>query len=471
MSIRLFDNDVKENDFDLIIREWKKDWETLECVREKDPFKRFGITIFENGAEYKANYQVAPVKKRLKSDSYVRDYMYLTSYCRFESDFSNPITVSIKPSFEFIRCEVEPFCPFEVDGGVVRLTVSGPTALVVTFDGNRFENLFLSAEAVSYAPDLTAENVIFFKKGVHNAGTIEVGGGQTLYLEGGAYVYGNVVCHGDNVTVCGKGTICGAKLNHDEKKPREHLLSASGCKDLTISGIMLVDSPVWTLKLYDCHNVVVDGIREICCNENSDGIDVCVSSEVEIKNAFLRNWDDNISVKCRKEDGTDSRCENVTVKDSILWADKAHNMIVGPEGTYTAETLFKNIVFTDIKVLNSAELMFPQGCMCILCADNSEIEDVVFKNIEVYHLQSGRLVNILYTDWFANCLGKRINNVTFENIRCFDSEPMLSRICGEDDTRRVTGIKFKNYRVNGKVQSNSDNTVFTNEFAKVSFDD
>ena len=470
MSIKLFDNKIREKEFTLDITEWTDDWHMVDSRSPDDEvFERYKIKISENGKDYFANCQVAPVKKRLKSDSYVRDYVNLMSYCRFETDFLHPITVCVYPSFKFTRCEIEPYCTNKIGDGFVKITITKPTALVITFDGNRFENLLLSAEEYCEEPDTNDKNIIYFGKGVHDVGEIVVSDGQTLYLEGGAYIYGNIVCQGNDITVCGKGTLCGSKMNHDVNKPRKHLFAASHCRNLTIKNIMLLDSPTWTLSLYDCHGVVVDGIREICRNENSDGIDVCISSEVEIKNVFLRNWDDNISFKCRDHTGKNAFCKNALVKNCVLWADKAHNMIVGPEGTASAESVFDNIVFSDIKVLNSAELMFPQGCMCILCADNAVVKNVVFKNIEVYHIQSGRLVNILYTDWFANCLGKKIDNITFEHIRCYASEPMLSRVFGQSDNLRVTGVQFIDFSVNGKLQTEKDNTICKNGFAEISF--
>lgn len=471
MSVYLFNNGIRENDFYIETTEWsEKGWQTIEKKKaDRGVFDRFEITVIENGKGYQVDCQVAPVKKRLKDDAYVRDFVTLMSYCRFSSDFSSPLTVRICPSFKYTRCELEPYCDFKDNGDCIELTLSEPTAVSIVFDGNRFENLFLFAESEEKAPDTSDKSVIYFGKGVHDASTITVGNDQTLYLEAGAYVYGNVILQGDNITVCGKGVLCGSKMEHDSEKPRQHLFAARHCKNLTIKDVMLIDSPTWTFSLYDCHNVVIDGIREICRNENSDGIDVCVSSEVEIKNIFLRNWDDNISFKARDYDGKDAFCGNALVKNCVFWADKAHNMIIGPEGTATAETLFDNIVFTDIKVLNSAELMFPQGCMCVLGADNSVIKNVTFKNIEVYHLQSGRLVNILYTDWFAHALGKQITNITFENINCYSSEPMLSRVFGESESKAVKNIRFIDYTINGKKQTEKDNTVSINRFAEVSF--
>ncbi len=78
---------------------------------------------------------------------------------------------------------------------------------------------------------------------------------------------------------------------------------------------------------------------------------------------FVRNHDDNFSAKIH----TGTAATNITLKNSTLWADRAHNMLIGPEA---AGGTFDQIRFDNIDVLENAQddNVFP-GVMAIMAAD------------------------------------------------------------------------------------------------------
>ena len=95
-------------------------------------------------------------------------------------------------------------------------------------------------------------------------------------------VYGKVAVSGSHVTITGRGILSGAKLAHTgETYAHGALLIETNANRLsnrgyfTISGITVVDSPNWTLSVYNTDHVMSDNINILCWILNGDGIDLC----------------------------------------------------------------------------------------------------------------------------------------------------------------------------------------------------
>ena len=160
-------------------------------------------------------------------------------------------------------------------------------------EGKKLYNLFIGTpETELPAPD--AVGVRYFGPGVHDVGKIELSSGETLYLHGDAVVYGHIFAQGDDIRILGRGVLTGEHLNHDCNKHREQLLRATGCHHLTIDGVILLDSPAWTVCAAHCSHLTITDMKQICYNPNSDGFDICSCEDVLIRDCMVRNFDDNI---------------------------------------------------------------------------------------------------------------------------------------------------------------------------------
>jgi polygalacturonase len=97
-----------------------------------------------------------------------------------------------------------------------------------------------------------------------------------------------------NVTIRGTGTVDGQgplwwKRIHELNHTRPHLVEIMNGKDVTITGVTLRNSPMWTLHPIYCTNVLVDGIKIInpIPSPNTDGIDPDSSTNVMISNNYI----------------------------------------------------------------------------------------------------------------------------------------------------------------------------------------
>src|SRR5690606_31883157 len=92
-------------------------------------------------------------------------------------------------------------------------------------------------------------------------GRIPIEANSTIYIAGGAIVYGRVdFGRKDNVTIRGRGILCGTKFSHDRDQKREQMIYAGNSKNFTVDGIIILDAPVWNMHL---HNLTDTTIRNV----------------------------------------------------------------------------------------------------------------------------------------------------------------------------------------------------------------
>ena len=89
-----------------------------------------------------------------------------------------------------------------------------------------------------------------------------------------------------------------------------------GCRNVSISGILLRDSPSWTLCIQRSESVRIENVKQICWMRNSDGVDLCNSRGVVMEGCFMRNYDDNISLKNEPWNVGDTR--DITIRECVL---------------------------------------------------------------------------------------------------------------------------------------------------------
>lgn len=92
-----------------------------------------------------------------------------------------------------------------------------------------------------------------------------------MYIDEGAVVYGKIAVSGSHVTVTGRGILSGAKLAHTGNTYASgyQMIETNGSRlpnrgYFTISDITVVDSPNWTLSIYNTDHVMIDNINILC---------------------------------------------------------------------------------------------------------------------------------------------------------------------------------------------------------------
>ena len=404
---------------------------------------------------------------------------YTMGFALFTDSFRQSLKVRVtRRAGTFSKVEIRPLSygivPDVQTPNSVEFELDDPAQKVsVEFDGNRMENLFILPDLPDTAIP-TGANVTYFGPGVHNAGVIRIANerGRTLYLDEGAVVLGRVEAeNASDLTIRGRGVFCSSQENHgDGRRPQ---MEFRNCDNLKIEGILLRDTPNWTLKIVGSTGVHIDNIKEIGWIMNSDGMDFICCRDVLVENTFQRNYDDNVTIKAfnatpeyiashTNTDGSYSdgaiwmvaglrnfEVCNYEIRNCVFWADKAHNMLVGPEARGIA---FRNIRFHDNIVLENRQDdgIYP-GAMAVMIADDGTFEDISFENIIVEDIDGGKVFCAHFTNaWaFGNLYGQWARNITLRNIAYTGMRATPSWIRGRSDAQSIDGVTIGNFTVNG----------------------
>jgi len=393
----------------------------------------------------------------------------------------------------------------------------------------------LSTQAIQAAIDdcnLKGGGRVYVPKGIYVSGTIFLKSNVHLYLENGAVIKGSSdlkdytfgeTKHGlvyaenaCNITISGGGVLDGnGSFFHDTNKPHIGLtpdydvnytrqkddfmnpeygledgpiayterpcmqLVFIYCENITLKDFTIKDSPEWSLRLGDCDDVLIDGLR-IFNNllvPNSDGIHITHSRNVRVCNCDLRCGDDAIIVtgfQCKMtvsggdfeevpskvEIGREGKqygnftdyTENITVTNCVLQSRSA-GIRVGYGHFPIRNCTFSNLVIYDSN----------RGIGIFARESAAAIENIYFSNIiitnrlhkghwwgkgEPLHVSSipryeGGVAGIVRNIHFSNITAEsetgvviwsdepnNIQNLTFENVNLTIKESPISHIYG-----------------------------------------
>jgi hypothetical protein len=358
----------------------------------------------------------------------------------------------------------------KINGNTIAFSLSEPRNLSVEVNGDIFHNLQLFASSIeTNRPSSTDTNVIYFGSGIHqlDRGRFNVPSGETVYLAGGAVVRGQFICNNVNdVQILGRGMIYQSELppvvrttNSTNVARSRGGLSRGGVAivnstNVVVSGIIVVPAGN-TVLTGDSQNVTLENIKSISCGGNYDGIDIFCSSNIVIEGAFMRNSDDCIAIYGHRRNFY-GNVQNIMVRNSTLWADVAHPILVGTHGDTANPDTLEDLQFSNLDILDQMEPQIDyQGCMSLNAGDGNLIRNVRFENIRVEDFRRGQLVNlrVFYNRKYNTSPGRGIENVYFKNITYNGAHAEISVIAGYDDAREIKNVVFENLVINGTLIS------------------
>jgi polygalacturonase len=105
------------------------------------------------------------------------------------------------------------------------------------------------------------------------------------------------------------------ELNHKQTDPktrifgdgsflRPNFFQPYNCKNVLLSGVKMINSPMWNVNPVLCENVTIQNVKIIAHGTNTDGVDPESCKNVLISNCYFDTGDDCIAIKSgRDEDG------------------------------------------------------------------------------------------------------------------------------------------------------------------------
>jgi polygalacturonase len=322
------------------------------------------------------------------------------------------------------------------------------------------------------APD--APGVRYFGPGVHRVGKIILQSNETVYIAGGAVVYGSVIANGaSHIRIAGRGILDVSPYPRGEGGGAVRLAE---CSDVTVEGIVMRDPDVWCCSLFGCRNVTIANVKLVgLWRYNADGIDVCNSQEVEVRDCFVRAFDDALVIKglrSGREPSHELPVKNVRFRRCVVWCDWGRAMEVGAE---TCAPEIAGVVFQDCDIMRTTHV-----AMDIQHGDRAAIHDIRFENVRFEtsgrdpqpRMQTSRdekystapdngylpklmEVVIYKTDYSKDAERGTVRDVVFSDIAVIGPQLPPSSFRGFDAEHGVEGVTIANLRLNGRPVSSA----------------
>ena len=317
--------------------------------------------------------------------------------------------------------------------------------------------------------------IVVVNGGAFTSGTIYLKSNVVLYIEKDSSIVAshntddytdNALIYADNcenVGIVGPGKICGEgnffslapylppktepfsktldvwdlrqeyrkRIRFPHKSKYGFLILIKNCKRIKLYNFILENAAMWTLNVNSSNdvnisNVVINNNRHIA---NTDGIDICGSSNVIIKNCFVSTADDGIALK-NNMSVTTSGDDGLKIKNNLDVSCK-RGMI--------------NIFIHDCEVISCTNA-FKIGTETSLDISDITVEDCKFYLTDIYPAGVSGIS-------IESCDGAKVNNVNISNIEMESVAcPLFIRLCNRngdnkpdlDGRGEIPNISIKN---------------------------
>ena len=265
--------------------------------------------------------------------------------------------------------------------------------------GAKGDGITYDTDAIQKAIDACAGTgrSVVLKPGRYLSAMLTFREGMTFHLEKGAVLLGGTnatdypvmmpantpskanarsliyACNANDLVIEGPGEIDGqGKLVQMSGKEmdRPSLIRIFQSTNVTVRDITLRNPRMWTQVYSECKNLLIERVAvdapPFC--PNLDGMDICDSRDVTVRNCDVKSEDDSICLKSHGMRGM----ANITVENNVMTsyhanAIKLGTATVGP----VSHLLFRN------NVVNFAKY----GGLCIESVDGAAVSDVTVKGL------------------------------------------------------------------------------------------
>jgi len=225
-------------------------------------------------------------------------------------------------------------------------------------------------------------------------------------------------------------------------------------EDVKMEGIVLRNSSVWTVSLNDADRVEIDNIKLLGYRANSDGIDICDSWDVTVRNCFIRTLDDLIVVKTyNRENGSG----NVLAEKCVLWNEVAHALSIGAE----IKQLVDGVTFRDCDIIGDH---CREWSLRVYQCDKGIVKNITFEDIRIEEAVKFASLWINEATWSTDPERGHIENVVFKDIVLNSPTPLVKgmELLGFDKDHAVKNVLVENVVVQGKKLTRND--IVMNEY-------
>lgn len=307
-----------------------------------------------------------------------------------------------------------------------------------------------------------------FRPGLHEICSINVPANSVLWLEKGAYLkctdrllnpdnpnggYNTQTAihmqDSENPQVRGRGLLdMGEVLGGDGKY--KHVVNASRCQSPVVTGLTIINANTWTMCFYNNDDALMEYNLLLAYRTYSDGLMMSECRDSVGRYNFVRTGDDAIEFKGTGWGGS-AVGSNCVYEYNDCWTDKGSGYCL----TWESACDMENMTFRN-NSLGFAQPTWSSGNNALDCRLGTDVEsrwgDVVFRDIEIYHVISP---NVIITQMSG--LGAILDNILFENITVKSTEfGVYAYAMTLSGNGTISNIKIKNYNFCGRLITAED---------------
>ena len=225
------------------------------------------------------------------------------------------------------------------------------------------------------------------------------------------------------------------RIRFPHKTKYGYLMLLKNCNNLKLYNLILENSAMWTVNINSCNsvdisNVAINNNRHVA---NSDGIDICGSSNVVIKDCFISTADDGIALKNNMSVST-SGDDGLKIKNNL---------------DVTCRKGMSNIYIHDCEVISCTNA-FKIGTETSLDISDVTVENCKFYLTDIYPAGVSGIS-------IESCDGAKVNNINISNIEMNSMAcPLFIRLCNRNGDNKhelegrgeIANISVNNIKAN-----------------------
>lgn len=315
------------------------------------------------------------------------DQTETAGFATIEAD--GPLSCRVKPSRAFSRVTVRPLA-----AGIVPTVSEGEISFMVQKCGHyvlELDDCHSPLELfVEPKRDFAAEKAaatLTFGPGLHEPVLVTLKDHDRVYIDKDAVVKACFRAKGvKDVRIHGYGVIDGSRSRRtgydcyrDDQDSGIQILDSS---DVTVDGPVVVNAAAWCVSAFNSRDLEFAHLKVTgAWRYNTDGIDICNSQNVLIRDSYFHSFDDSIVVKGLMSDEK-SPVENVRAERCVCWCGWGRTLEVGFE---TWAPYMKGIVFEDCDLVHNNH-----GAISVHLGGPAPVEDIAYRNIRIEYDKSER---------------------------------------------------------------------------------
>ena len=258
-----------------------------------------------------------------------------------------------------------------------------------------------------------------------------------------------------------------SRIFGDSSFLRPNFIQPYSCKNVLISGVKIINSPMWNVNPVLCENVTVEHVTIVAHGPNTDGVDPESCKDVLISHCYFDTGDDCIAIKSgRDEDGrTIGRPAENHIIEYCQMKDGHGGVVIGSEISGGARNIYAvNCVMDspDLERILRIKTSSSRGGI---------IENVFMKDVQVgtyrdaavtcnmFYEQPGSFMPVIRNIWVENLDVKKggdfgvyvqaYKESPVENLHMVNCD--IRGVKTPVQTDHVKNMQFENVKINGQL--------------------